>query len=213
MRHCCYIICFLIIGCHNNSNVSGRNDTLSKTINLNLKDSVNGQINSGSEVDSNRIRASIKEMLHNWTAKYNDSLIIDTSISIGNKSIYLLVKNYCLFDSSLTIPENYVSHLGMKKFISNDFASSLLMIVNNRKIVDTVINKSFFLDILLLHDRPELYDFGALLFNGIKFSNDRCKIKYVIEVPLSDVGSGFDADVFYNGKIEAVDDDRSKYRK
>jgi hypothetical protein len=196
MKQCCYVICFLIIGC-NNSELK-KNNTLSEKV-------IDSTKNLENDIDSNSVTLTINEMLDDWSARYKDSLTIDTSFSIGGKSVHLQIKNYCLFDSSINVPEVYLSHLRMKKFVSNNFASSVLMEIDNKIIVDTIIDKSLFLDLLLLKDRTELYDYGALLFSRIEIKNDRCKIAYTIGVPLSDVGSNFDANVFYNGKIEAVE--------
>jgi hypothetical protein len=147
---------------------------------------------------------TLSEIKQDWIAKYSDTITIDTTFATKKGEVHIVFSNYCLFDSSLTVPKLYVEMYGMDKFVSHNFASSVAVQVSGSTAVNTIIDKSFFEEELVKNDFYHLYDYGALLFNGIDISAEFLDIRYSIVVPLSDVGSGFKARIYYNGRKKAI---------
>ncbi|RFM32347.1 hypothetical protein [Chitinophaga silvisoli] len=193
-----YSFCFLIIGCNSENKVKVEQDVKQDTDTVRSKDSITSREEIPDPVNAD-------ELIKSWNHRYRDTITIDTVLKKGVDNIHITFRHYCLFDSSLIVPEVYVKLLGMKKFISNNFESSIRIETNDSLLVDTTIDKSVFSKTLINNNHYELFDYGALLFNDIKIGKNVCRINYLIEVPLSDVGQLFYVDVFFSGKLEPVD--------
>ena len=196
MKYTCLLVFLIIIGCKNT--VPPPNST-HDSIAVQKSDTVIA--NEVSESDDSFEGDDLEKIKEDWIASYRDTITTDTTFLIGKKEIHLFLKNFCLFDSSLVIPKVYVGPYGLNEFVSNNFASSLTLQVDGNEVVNAIINKSTFENLLITENFMSLYDYGALIFNGIEIHNDHIDIRYSISVPLSDVGSGFKAEVYYSGAI------------
>ncbi|SEW40136.1 hypothetical protein SAMN05428988_5233 [Chitinophaga sp. YR573] len=196
MKYACLIVFLIVIGCNNSVQPS---NSIHDSIALQKPDTAIHNVTNDSEGEFEGV--DLKKVKEDWIASYKDTITTDTTFLAGKKEIHLFLKNYCLFDSSLVIPKKYVEFYGMDKFVSNNFATSLLLQVDGNNVIDTIINKSTFENAIIKEDFMYLYDYGALVFNSIEIHNDHVDIIYTIIVPLSDVGSVFKAEVYYNGTV------------
>ena len=105
-------------------------------------------------------------------------------------------RHYCTFDSALHLPGKYVAVYGLKEFTTHNFKSALKITEAGRAIVDTIITKEVFKD--MIFDEEKLY--GALLYPRLSFSGKNVVIDYSISVPLTDVGVGVSLEWDYDGR-------------
>lgn len=198
-----FSLLFIIIGVLSCKPAVKHNDTIQPGFTIDTINAIHGTVivkKDTSDFES----VDLKEVKGNWIKSYRDTITIDTIFLAGRKHIHLRFSNYCLFDHSLTIPENYVQYYGMDKFVSNNFASSVIVEKDGQRVLDTIIDKSAFAILLIQHDFISLYDYGALVFNSLNIHPDHLDINYTILIPLSDIGDTFKAKVFYDGRVKAV---------
>lgn len=196
MKYTCLLVFLIVIGCKNT--VPPPNSTHDSLAMQKPDTLINKAVR---ESDDSFEGDDLEKIKGDWIASYRDTITTDTTFLIGKKEIHLFLKNFCLFDSSLVIPKVYVGPYGLNEFVSNNFASSVTLQVDGNEVVNAVINKSTFENLLITQNFMSLYDYGALVFNRIEIHNNHVDIIYTIIVPLSDVGSGFKAEVYYNGAI------------
>ncbi|PSL34559.1 hypothetical protein [Chitinophaga ginsengisoli] len=125
--------------------------------------------------------------IYNEYTRYDDTLNIDTSYSYKGKRISIRFRHYCLYDSSLSIPDAYTEIYGIKGFVSNTYQSKLEVSVDNNKRIDTIITREVFNE-----DKdvfPALRNYGVLRSGSVNFAKDSFEVRYSLSIPLTDVGT------------------------
>src|SRR5450432_3555258 len=123
--------------------------------------------------------------LENYVRAYKDTTRLDTSFHYMGKILKISFCHYCTFDSLLIIPVKYVENYGIKSFKTHNFQSSLKISADNRKVIDTIITKDFFIGVIFDEEKK----YGALLYPVISIGQKGIKIDYSVSIPLSDVGA------------------------
>jgi hypothetical protein len=182
-----FFVGFLLLGgaCHNTEKTT-------KVIVTQNPDTVLNSPENGAD------SLNLNSVLHNYLGAYRDTLKRDTSFLSEGQILRVTFKHYCTFDSLVLIPEKYVRIYGLKSFKTHDFQSSLQIVFGGKIVIDTIIKKVMFRN--LLNDEEVKY--GTLLYPVINFGSKSTIIDYSISVPLTDVGVGGTLECRYDGQIE-----------
>ena len=151
--------------------------------------------------DSSEDEPTYQDMQKEYTLMYNKEIDIDTSLQVKGQIFNLRFKHYCLFDT-LVIPSKYSWAESPKDFYTHNFASKLLVTEGNDTLVNTIIKKDMFNQLL----DESLIKYGVLSnpnFRGYNQTKDVIQFQYSISVPLTDVGKGVLLDIGLNGEIKA----------
>jgi len=97
---------------------------------------------------------------------------------------------YCTYDHQISLPKRYLTLYHLKKFVTHNFVTYVLMKINNKTIFDGLVRKEDFYDVL--KDSEELKKYGVLFDSPTpKIENGMLSLFYSITIPLTDVGGGF----------------------
>jgi hypothetical protein len=145
-----------------------------------------GTITTTPNTDTTHHPITHESILHNFSAKRTTPIIIDTLFTFDNTSYRLRINYYCLLDSALIVPMQYVEDYGILEFITNNYAADIKLFKNNDdEILDTSITKNDFINILKVPD-PIKY---RLLFQPIvSITTDSVAVNFSLSVPLTDIG-------------------------
>jgi hypothetical protein len=178
------LIIALFFSCTNNASKSyTKNDTSLVKIKKQLVKS-----NHNHELDS-----ALEDYLKGYKTPYTK----DTSFLVGNDTLRIKIKHYCLLDSAISLPERYLTIYNLDSFITHNFESKIQLIKNEMLILNTIVKKESFAQFL----NPELAKYGVLLYPGVRKEDDRIFIDYSISIPLTDVGIPVNIELKGDGTI------------
>jgi hypothetical protein len=167
---------------------------------------IDSQMAVGDRPDSEQEGPSFQEVKADLLSSYNKIEHIDTLVVIGNDSLHVHEKYYCLHDSALIVPKKYNwGEKNAKDFVTHNFASNILIIKNS----DTIINKTFKTSNFnsAIFDEEKHY---AILFspgfNGYSKLYDGIVFGYSISIPLTDVGVAAYLVIDKKGNYKVVND-------
>lgn len=154
----------------------------------NRRKTIDWQMALGDRPDDEQEGPSFKEVLSDLIASCNQVKYIDKAIINGGDTLRLKETYYCLHDSSLSVPKKYLwGGDTTKNFVTNNFASKLIVIHNR----DTVFNKIFYKADFNQVISGQLKKY-AILFNpdylGYSKEKQEFAIGFSISIPLTDVG-------------------------
>ena len=160
----------------------------------------------GESPDNELAGPSFEEVKAGLLSSYNKIKHIDTLVTMGNDSLHIHEKYFCLHDSSLVIPKKYLwGGDTSKDFVTHNFASSILIIRNH----DTIINKTFRVSDFNNAINPEQKHYAILFdprFLGYEKQYDGIIFGYSISIPLTDVGVPAYIAVDKNGKYKILNE-------
>lgn len=159
-------------------------------------------LNNNADTIPNKVDANdndeLKEIVQQYVDQYKMKYNMDTTFNIGTDSFQVVFKYECLFDSSIHVPDNYVSIYGLKNFITHDFASSIVIYKNRKILIEKEISKNSFSKLI---DNDLMLN-GALLYPNLHFDKDPLvRIHYSVSIPLTDIGKGVSVLVDSAGKL------------
>jgi len=198
-------ICLILL-----ASCNGRSHKESKT-NL-IADSIHRQklIDSqralGSRPDSEEVEPSFEEVKNDLVSRYDTVERIDTTIVVGDDSLHVHEKYYCLKDNAVVVPKKYLwGGDKTKDFITHNFVSDIMVIKNK----DTVINKIFTVKDFNSVIFPEERQY-AILFNRSFHGYDKLQnglvFGYSITIPLTDAGRPAYIAISKNGGYKILDE-------
>lgn len=160
----CFII--FIYGCVSNST------------NNNNESSTAQNIDSTSEneeaIDYKELRM---ELIKNYSKKY----LIDTAF---DGDIKVVAEYYCLFDSTVIIPQEYIWEGGMQRFITHNYKTNLRIYKKGDMIFcDTIAKQNF----SCVNDST-LNNYGILMSPTVKFDSSKVELQYSFSIPVTDIG-------------------------
>lgn len=149
-----------------------------------FSDTSNTEIKTKSTVseDDSELLNIVNEYKSTYTKMYD----FDTAFDSEKHSYRVIFSHKCLFDSSLSIPEKYVSIYRMKEFITHNFQSSFILYKDGAEITNMIITKSVFSPLF----DENLRKYGNLLYPRIKVGSNpfTVEINYSLSIPLTDIG-------------------------
>ncbi|MBX9778813.1 MAG: hypothetical protein K2X26_00600 [Chitinophagaceae bacterium] len=148
--------------------------------------------------------SDLLNIVKDYKATYTKSYDIDTSFE-SEKHLYRVnFSHKCLFDSSLIIPEKFVSVYGLKEFVTHNFQSSFKLYKDSTVIVDMHITKSLFSSLI----DESLREYGNLLYPRVKIINQpfAVEISYSLSIPLTDIGKLVKLSFDNSGRQKTKDD-------
>lgn len=120
---------------------------------------------------------------------YSNIKSIDTSFNVSGNSIKINLEYYCLFDSSLIIPKEYIwEESSMDKFVSHNFASNILILKDQDTLYHNTVAKETFNSLLT----EELRNYGALRspsFRRYDEETNNIVFHFSITIPVTDIGT------------------------
>lgn len=129
---------------------------------------------------------NVTDVYNDYVSEYEKRHTIDTGFAVGADSFRLQLTHYCLHDSAIKVPREYVYMYGLDSFVTHNFATTVRLDRNNRTILQRIVHKEDF-DALL--DKG-LKKYSALLYPEMGVVKDSVYLYYSISVPLTDVGIG-----------------------
>jgi len=182
----------LIVMCTNNK--ESKIDTQSDLSGSTIASTSLSALNSPTNQDTTELHKIIQD----YKMEYQKIIRIDTVVSYKNKKFEIKFDHHCLFDSLIKIPTKYVSYLGLREFITHNFESHLTVESNESTLLDTMINKKLFENLLF----EELRKYGVLLYPNFSIKNDSMSVDYSISVPLTDVGIAASINYSFYGALK-----------
>jgi len=137
------------------------------------------------------------KMYKDYVDQYKKPCIIDSVFALGGDTFHLHVKHYCLLDSAIKAPGQYVKMYKLDSFVTHNFATVLKLDKNGKTILERTVYKKDFEKFL----RPPLQKYGALLCPELSLSANQVKLDYSISIPLTDVGVGVTVLIDRNGTV------------
>jgi hypothetical protein len=145
-----------------------------------------------------------KELRKEYISNYAKIEIMDTSYidSVG-KEIQVQTKYYCLFDSAIFIPKEYVWEDTTKPFITHNYSHDIKIVINKKIIFNKTITKADFDDNLY----PELKKYAVLKLPNFSYDQKRTQFNfgYSLSIPITDVGVGRRLIIDEKGQISKTD--------
>lgn len=160
----------------------------------------NKQGNAGNDTKGSSEEMSYQDIQKEYTRMYTRKTGIDTTIRIHSTKFNFLISHYCLFDT-LVIPAEYSWGESQENFTTHNFASKLTVIKANQVLLDTVISREMFFQLL---EDDNLRMFGVLqypVFRGYNRESNVVQIQYSLSVPLTDVGKSVTVNIGPDGEI------------
>ena len=158
-----YIICliyFYLVSCSEVNTKRNKVDTISTVSSVLVKkNTVN--LNNTENLDTSS-DSELIDILNQYKAEYNRNYNVDTSFKVGSDLFHVIFKYKCTFDSGLNIPQKVISIYGLKKFITHNFISSVLVFKNEEPFIKQEINKNTFSELCL----PTIYFALSVFLNG-----------------------------------------------
>ncbi|HEY4323941.1 MAG TPA: DUF4738 domain-containing protein [Mucilaginibacter sp.] len=185
------ILCFaFLIGCDGNTSGKINKDKSAKKMadSINKRKVIDSQMALGERPDNEQGGQPFDEVKAGYLATYNKIKHIDTFVVLGNDSLHIHEKLYCLHDNSLVIPKKYLwGGDKSKDFITHNFVSNITIIKNSDTIINKIFKKGDFDSVI----NPEEKQYAILLnsnFMGYNKQYDGIIFSYSISIPLTDVG-------------------------
>lgn len=149
------------------------------------------------QIDDESYEAARRE----YVSGYEQKQTIDTTVQLGG-AINFKLTHYCLFDT-LVIPSKYSWSENPSDFSTHNFASRITISKDGKAIVDTLVKKQAFDQIL----SPELKSYGVLLNPNYRgFDGGIFKIQYSLSIPLTDVGKSVVLEITTDGKTKVTEE-------
>ena len=195
-----YIICliyFYLVSCSEVNTKRNKVDTISTVSSVLVKkNTVN--LNNTENLDTSS-DSELIDILNQYKAEYNRNYNVDTSFKVGSDLFHVIFKYKCTFDSGLNIPQKVISIYGLKKFITHNFISSVLVFKNEEPFIKQEINKNTFSELC----DSSLKTYGSLLYPYIVINNlpNILEIHFSISIPLTDVGKAVIITFDNKGKV------------
>ena len=145
-----------------------------------------------------------KEWRKEYVSNYAKIEIMDTSfIDLVGKEIQVQTKYYCLFDSAIFIPKEYVWEDTTKPFITHNYSHDIKIVINKKIIFNKTITKADFDDNLY----PELKKYAVLMLPNFSYDQKRTQFNfgYSLSIPITDVGVGRRLIIDEKGQISKTD--------
>jgi hypothetical protein len=140
----------------------------------------------------------------NYVNSYDKVNWLDTLIVYNNDSFKISLKHYCLFDSLIIIPKEYIwENTDMDKFYTHNYIYDLKILKNQDPFFDKTISKENFNNVI----SEQLKKFGTLRFPNFKFNEDKSEIVFqlTICIPITDIGSGVYLIIDKFGNMRTID--------
>jgi len=167
----------------------------------------NLKADTGDKADDENPTQSFKEALAETVASYNEVENLDDAVVDGSDTLHMHLKYYCLHDSSLTVPEEYMAVWGEKDpkgFITNNFASKIVIVKNKDTVFNKIITKKVFNGIL---EEP-LKKYAILYtcnYEGYDKATGEFIFDYSITIPMTDLGVPASIKVDKKGHCRVLD--------
>jgi hypothetical protein len=149
------------------------------------------------QVVKNDPNHELNGILEDYLKGYKTPYTKDTSFLVGNDTLRIRIKHYCLLDSAISLPERYLTIYDLDSFITHNFESEIQLEKNETPISNTIIKKENFAQFL----NPELVKYGVLLYPEVRIEKGRIFIDYSISIPLTDVGIPVNIELKGDGTI------------
>ncbi|MGZ3999430.1 MAG: DUF4738 domain-containing protein [Mucilaginibacter sp.] len=121
-------------------------------------------------------------------SQYDKVEHIDTTLFVGNDSLHVHEKYYCLKDNAVVVPKKYLwGGDKTKDFVTHSFVSAIVIVKNKDTILNKVFRKSDFDPVINTEERKYAIIFSAS-FLGYRKRYDSIIFGYSISIPLTDVG-------------------------
>jgi len=178
---------FLVISLYSCNNATLNNthegDSVGKkNIDSNLS-SIHTSLSDTTKIDGDQ---ELRDMFNEYVARYKKRYTIDSGFVFGVDTFHLQLTHYCLNDSAIKVPRQYVYMYKLDNFVTHNFATTLRLDKNNRIIVQKTVTKE---DFGKLIDK-DLRELGTLRYPSMRLENDSIGLDYSISIPLTDVGIG-----------------------
>jgi len=184
------IFILLLSNCNGKHTHKGFDNKTKDFVNDSIKNrkSIDSQMALADRPDSEQVGPSFKEVLADHLVSYNKVENIDKVVIDGNDTLQLHETYYCLHDSSLIVPKHYLwGGDTSKDFVTNNFATKIIVVNNKDTVLKKVFNKSEFNNTLFEEERKY-----AIIFNagyvGYNKKKEEFALGYSITIPLTDVG-------------------------
>jgi hypothetical protein len=140
-----------------------------------------------------------KEVLKQYLEMYNDTTKLDTLFKVKGDDYNLRINLYCLKDSAITIPPEYLKPYHLTRFVTHNFAATTTMTKNDSTIISKLITSA---EIINEKMDSELAAYGNLGLNGVEKSNDHITIYFNFAIPLTDIGESRALSLYFDGKLK-----------
>jgi len=174
-----------------NKPAPARTDSVNKRKAVNPQSAkTNPPVTKHDEVDDDSPTPTFKEVLAERVAAYSAVENTEDMVIDGKDTLRMHLKYYCLHDSSLTVPEKYMEPWGEKDpkgFVTNNFASKIIILKNKDTVFNKIIKKNIFNGIL----EDPLKKYAVLLtcdYEGYNKAAGEFAFRYSITIPMTDVG-------------------------
>ncbi len=153
---------------------------------------------SGANISDHEVVPELSQVMADYEKSTRDTLKVDTTLQRGSRSVHISFRHYALNDSALHIPDRYTELYKIKDYVTHNFVSSLTIVSDGVKVLDTVIRKELFNYRL----QPVLKEYAVLFAPNVYFREDGIKLQYSISIPLTDVGEGHVLLCSYTGELD-----------
>ncbi|NCD68160.1 hypothetical protein [Mucilaginibacter agri] len=209
------VLLTVLTSCNSKSNNAGRDSLTNKASNtsksfddsIKKQKAIDAQMALGDRPDSEQEDPSQSEERQCIANNYVKVERIDTTLISGTDSLHLILKYYCLTNSTLTVPKSYEE--SSNDFVTHPFATNIVF-VNGK---DTVLNKQFkatdFNPYFTDNFDGNLKKYGSILLMPIlskenKDSN-RIVLAYSIAIPTTDIGKEVYLTISKKGEYKVVE--------
>lgn len=148
---------------------------------------------------------SLDEIYQECIDRYTHPKVIDTVFKMGDDSLRLRLRHYCLMDSGVHVPKSYTKLYHLDSFVTHNFVTDITLNRGNQEILRRTIVKKDFNQLLY----PELKSYAILFPPDLRLGRDSIILGYSISIPLTDVGVGLSAVIDGHGRI--LFEDRHAY--
>ena len=155
-------------------------------------------------VEEDNEEPDTKELRKEYISNYNKIEKIDTSFTDSEgKQIRVQTKYYCLFDSAIIVPKQYVWEDTTKNFTTHNFSQDIKIIIDNDTIFNKTITKADFADKLY----PDLKKYAVLMFPNFSYVKEKeiFDFGYSLSIPITDVGKGLGLRINKYGNISKTE--------
>jgi|GEM_PF-1305029 len=142
-----------------------------------------------------------------WRKKFIDSYDqisqIDTFGIIQGDTLHIHLKHYCLKDSAIQIPKEYIFDKQIPKFTTHNFAAELT-ISSKQDTSSLMINKDSFIKYVRHEVENDIVKYGVLQdprYRGIDAKEQLVKVEFTWIIPVTDVGFPLICEVDYKKGI------------
>jgi len=208
------VLLTVLTSCNSKSNNAGTDSLTNKASNtsqsvddsIKKQKAIDAQMALGDRPDSEQETPSQSEERQRIANNYGKVERIDTTFISGTDSLHLLLKYYCLTNSTLTVPKSYEKT--PNDFVTHPFATNIVL-VNGK---DTVLNKQFkatdFNPYFTDNFDGNLKKYGSILmpvFSRKNKDSNRIVLAYSIAIPATDVGKEVYLTISKKGEYKIVE--------